>query len=285
MRFRPDLFVLGLLVAAVAAPAFAAPNPADYPLRVHIFTTSWNGSIYNGYHGFGRANLTDGADTHAMEYTFECNEHFMISDSGEASAAKWKKPGQAIEMLVGEIGSNKLHTCQLKVEMKDTVYARRNGLLEVLSQEDYKAREANREQHNAAIAPVDADPAHYPLQLAVLDMDWGEAMGGIVRGSGHANVRSGSEISSMDFVAECPVKFKATPDGRYFYAKWTREGSDMQILMHKLGDPTQAATCNLKTSVHTDVYVMQSAGVLKAVSQEKYKTMQTNDARAVPDSQ
>src|SRR6185312_1110460 len=285
MRLRNVGFIVfGLLVAAQAAPSFASPkNPADYPLRVHIYRTHWStGSegpyiyeFYNaGYHGYGRANLTDGAQTNAMEYTFECDTHFLKSDNGETYLARWKKPGHSIEMLVGTIGSDKMKSCQLKVTLKDTVYHKLNGEIISLTQEQYKAREADGAAREAAVNDVDADVSHYPMKLTLLSLDWGDRVNGMHHGSAQGNLIAGSQVSAVDMALACPTVIHTTAEGRFYPARWIKQGSELSILLHQAGDPGVVATCNVKASLHSDVYVLESAGVLKAVSQEKYKALQ-----------
>jgi len=285
MRLRNISFiVLGLLVPALAAPAFAAPkNPADYPLRVHIYRTHWSTGtdgpyIYEyfntGYHGYGRANLIDGAETNAMEYSFECDSHFLKSDTDEAYMARWKKPGQSIEMLVSTIGSEKVKSCVLKVTLKDTVYHKVNGEIISLTQEQYKARQADGVAREAAVSDVDADVSHYPMKLTLLSLDWSGRVNGMHHGSGQGNLIAGSQVSAVDMALACPTTIHTTAEGRFYHARWIKEGSEMSILLHQAGDPSVAATCNVKASLHGDVYVLESAGVLKAVSQDKYKSLQ-----------
>ena len=285
MRLRNVGFiVLGLLVPALAAPAFAAPkDPADYPLRVHIYRTHWStGSegpyiyeFYNaGYHGYGRANLTDGPQTNAMEYTFECDTHFLKSDNGETYLARWKKPGHSIEMLVSTIGSDKVKTCQLKVTLKDTVYHKVNGEIISLTQEQYKAREADGAAREAAVNAVDADVSHYPMKLTLLSLDWSGRVNGMHHGSAQGNLIAGSQVSAVDMALACPTTIHTTAEGRFYHARWIKQGSEMSILLHQPGDPSAAATCDVKASLHSDVYVLESAGVLKTVSQDKYKSLQ-----------
>ena len=283
MRLRSvGFFVLALLVPAIAAPA-APKNPADYPLRVHIYRTHWsNGTdgpyiyeYYNaGYHGYGRANLTDGPQTNAIEYTFECDTHFLKSDTGEAYFARWKKPGQSIEMLVSTIGSDKVKSCQLKVTLKDTVYYKHNGELISLTQEQYKARQANAAAREAAVTEVDDDVSHYPMKLTLLTLDWSSTTNGMHHGSGQGNLIAGPQVSAVDMALACPATIHTTPEGRFYHARWITEGSEMTILLHKPGEPAATATCDVKTSMHSDVYILESAGVLKAVSQKKYQSLQ-----------
>jgi len=106
-------------------------------------------------------------------------------------------------------------------------------------------------------------------------VDWSGTTNGMHHGSGQGNLIAGSQVSAVDMALACPATIHTTAEGRYYHARWIKEGSEMQILLHKAGDPTAAATCNVKASLHTDAYVLESAGVLKAVSQDKYRSLQT----------
>jgi hypothetical protein len=290
MKF-PRLFSLaaGCALAITVIPSASATTRAlaDYPLRVHVYSTNWHSNapyffsdidVSYGYQGYGRANLTDGTNTNAMEYTFACDHHFLRSDPDEAFPARWRKPDHEIEMLMGEIGSEKTTTCRMKVTLKDYVYHRLNGHLITLTQEEYKQREAHEAERAESLAPADTDGSHYPMQFSLLDVTWNPRNGGIYVGSGHGNLQTAQGLSSVDFDISCPVRVNTTPQGRFYSAKWVVEGHEMKILMRNLNDPSIAATCNLKTQVHSDVYIVESAGVLKTVSPEKYKALRAADA-------
>jgi len=284
MRLRRLVAFAALAVTFSLAGVFPAnasrPDPANYPLRVHVYSTRWGrdylltyyDSIGYGYHGYGRANLTDGSKTNAMDYTFDCEEHFLKSDSGEDYIARWKKPGKEIEMLVGIIGTDKVHTCRLHVTVKDYVYHRVRGTLETLTQEQYAQRESNEAARSASLAPEDADATHYPVKLSLLDVKWDPRYGGMYSGLGHGNVQTAGGPRAADIALSCPVTIGTTPEGRFYQGKWTVENEQMNILLHKIGDQTAAATCSLKTAMHEDVYVIDG-GVLKAVSPARYKAL------------
>jgi hypothetical protein len=283
MHARRSMVFASLLSIALLVPtiAKASKNVNDYPLHVHLFQVHWNGGGYWGYRGFGRGNLIDGTETHAIEYSFECNEHPMTSDGPEDYAAKWKKQGETVELLMGEIGSQKTHTCELKVTLKPYVFERRNGIMYTVSEDDYKRQMTARAARQADLAPVDRDSAHYPLKLTILNLNWSEREGGLRSGMGQGNLQTDKGLSAVDFSIECPVNIATNPDGRYYRAQWETEGEKMNLLLHNINDPNQAAVCHLKTVMHDDVYVRQSTGVLKAVSQEAYKQMGQASAPAV----
>jgi len=47
----------------------------------------------------------------------------------------------------------------------------------------------------------------------------------------------------------------------------------MALLLKIGGDSGGSYVCNLKTSLHTDVYVMDASGAVKAVSAEEYRSI------------
>ena len=65
-----------------------------------------------------------------MEFTYDCADHLMASSGNEAYPAKWKKPGQSIDVIFGEIGANpdSFHDCEFKVAEKQYVFAGRGEL-------------------------------------------------------------------------------------------------------------------------------------------------------------
>jgi hypothetical protein len=131
----------GLLVTA--HPAYAGKsNPADFPLRVHIF-------MFNGYShyyrpgggastsldevdGEGRANLYENSLPRGFDFSYQCSRRLMVSPGFETFMARWKKPGRELEILLPVMGGKpgEMNSCNLKVNMKqDTAYVRHNGLL------------------------------------------------------------------------------------------------------------------------------------------------------------
>ena len=131
MKRKCLVAVLVALSVFLGAPSVASAkrNLADYSLRIHIYGTNWHTDRW-GYHAFGRANLFDDKGVpHGVEYTYDCSEHMMASDGNEAYPAKWKKPGQSVEVVFGEIGASpdSLHACEMKISEKSFVYYRHAG--------------------------------------------------------------------------------------------------------------------------------------------------------------
>jgi hypothetical protein len=107
-------------------------NPADYPLRVHIFsrdqTTFYHNRSAEEAKGEGRANLFQNSEAHGIDFSYDCTEKLKASFGYETYPAKWKKPGQELVVLMPVFGkTNSFFTCNLKTDVKDFAYAASNG--------------------------------------------------------------------------------------------------------------------------------------------------------------
>ena len=97
-RLLPTM-ILGTI--AVFAPTMQAEshNPADYPLRIHIYrrseTTFYHNRQAEEAKGEGRANLFEGGEPKGLDFQFECDTKLQTSSGFETFPAKWKTPGQA----------------------------------------------------------------------------------------------------------------------------------------------------------------------------------------------
>ena len=121
---------LGIFAPATHAESH---NPADYPLRIHIYRR--NETTFYHYHqteeakGEGRANLFEGGEPKGIDFQFECDTRLQTSSGYETFPAKWKKPGQELVILQQQFGKANYDTCRLKVLVKDFVYVSHNGNL------------------------------------------------------------------------------------------------------------------------------------------------------------
>jgi hypothetical protein len=119
----------------LSAPATQAEshNPADYPLRIHIYrrneTTFYHNHQTEEAKGEGRANLFEGGEPKGIDFQFECDTRLQTSSGFETFPAKWKKPGQELVILQPQFGKASYDTCRLKVLLKDFVYVSHNGNL------------------------------------------------------------------------------------------------------------------------------------------------------------
>lgn len=145
--------LLATLSAAlpVAAAHAGTANPADYPLRVHIFQFNAHSHYYrvggvisslDSVDGEGRANLYEDSQPRGFDFSYSCNRRLMVSEGYETYLARWKKPNRELEILLPVLGGKpgQMDSCDLRVTMKqDLAYARHNGQLSEVPAADFKA--------------------------------------------------------------------------------------------------------------------------------------------------
>jgi hypothetical protein len=164
MKRKSLVATIAVLTLFLCAPAMleAKRALADYTMRLHIYQTSWSRNSY-AFHGLGRANLFDEKGVpHGVEFTYDCEDHLMYSSGNEAYPAKWKKPGQSMEVIFGEIGQkpDEFHACEFKVAEKPYVFYRSQQGLETESAQaflDYAAKHNNDGMPSTEV-PVSANP-------------------------------------------------------------------------------------------------------------------------------
>jgi hypothetical protein len=162
----------GLAVSVLLSTAvLAARNPADYPLRVHIFYHNgvshyWGpggARSLNEVDGEGRANLFENGEPRGLDFRYECEKRLMNSMGYETYPARWKKPGKELQILQPADGG----TCNLYVDVKpNVVYRRHNGNLEEEPAEKFKAWMVKHQydpEHGMDL-PVTAAPEPAPAQ-------------------------------------------------------------------------------------------------------------------------
>ena len=137
--------LLSLAALLFAASVLAEDrNPADYPLRIHIFrraeTTFYYHHSTDEAKGEGRANLFENGEPKGVDFQFECSEKLQTSSGYETFPARWKKPNEELVVLLPEFGKpNSFNTCHFKVMMKDFAYYSHNGVLNTEPSSAFKA--------------------------------------------------------------------------------------------------------------------------------------------------
>jgi hypothetical protein len=119
-------------------------NPADYPLRVHIFARNETTFYHNRYaeesKGEGRANLFANSEVHGIDFSFDCSEKLKASFGYETYPAKWKKQDQELVVLLPVFGkANTYFTCNLKTQIKDYAYLSHDGKMGSEPPAEFKA--------------------------------------------------------------------------------------------------------------------------------------------------
>jgi hypothetical protein len=106
-RVLPRVLMLASLWLVAPTVRAESHNPADYPLRIHIYrrseTTFYHNRQAEEAKGEGRANLFESGQPKGVDFQFECDTKLQTSSGYE--------------------------TCRLKVLIKDFVYVSRNGTL------------------------------------------------------------------------------------------------------------------------------------------------------------
>ena len=110
-------------------------NPADYPLRVHVFQFNSHSHYYHQaldvVDGEGRANLYESSQPRGFDFSYRCMERLRVSPGFETYPARWKKPNQTLEILLPVFGKpGAMEACEMKVDMKEMAYTRHNGGLD-----------------------------------------------------------------------------------------------------------------------------------------------------------
>ena len=144
---------------SVAAMA-ASHNPADYPLRVHIFHHNSVSHYYDlsleTVDGEGRANLFENGEPRGFDFRYHCDNRLMNSVGYETYPARWKKPGKEMEILLPAMGG----VCNFKVDVKESVvYRKHKGVVseELASRyKEWMIRHQYDPEHGKSI-PVEAD--------------------------------------------------------------------------------------------------------------------------------
>ena len=143
-RILPALFCAALVIPAIAVHA-DDKNPADYPLRLHIFNreemTHYHRGVEDFSRGTGRANLFANDEVHAVDFRFDCNQKIQSSIGFETYKAKWLKPGQKLAVLFPVFGvSGKYFTCDLDTDVKaDVAYFSKSGSINTEPAAAFKA--------------------------------------------------------------------------------------------------------------------------------------------------
>ncbi len=128
----PSLLLFPLLLAPAARAE--SKNPADYPLRIHIFrrseTTFYHQRMEEEAKGEGRANLFENGEPKGVDFEFECSQKLKTSSGYETFPAKWKKPNEELVVLMPQFGKlGSFDTCKFKVQVKDFAYFTKAGVL------------------------------------------------------------------------------------------------------------------------------------------------------------
>lgn len=143
MRF--SRFLCAALIFSSLWLSAESKDPADYPLRIHIFGRTQMTFVHNRAvdeaRGDGRANLFANGEVHGVDFSYDCSHQFRPSLGFETYPAKWKKPNQELVVLFPVFGkANAYFTCTLKTDVKkDTAYFMHDGRMDSEPSDRFRA--------------------------------------------------------------------------------------------------------------------------------------------------
>lgn len=173
---RVHLSFIGSVAACLlcSSPVLSAsPNAADFPLRVHIVQnnnhTHYSYRVLDWVDGEGRGDLYENGNPRGFDYAFRCDDRVMVSPGFETFPARWRKQDRELEFLQPVMGKpGAWRACTLKVDMKETVYIRRNGLVDEEPAAAYKQWMDKRQYdpEHGKNEPIASAPAQAPAPAA-----------------------------------------------------------------------------------------------------------------------
>lgn len=287
---RHTPFVLASLAFVLLLPAigFAAHNPADYPLRVHIFNHSGY-SHYYGYSGVrsledvdgeGRANLYENSQPRAFDFHYECEERLMNTMGYETLPARWKRPNAELEVLLPVSGK----ICKFHVAMKDGIaYHMSNGNFGEGPAEKFKVwmdKYQYDPEHgkNIPIKPTEVaasslDPASFPLRVHIFAHTGishyntpSQTAPEAVEGEGRANLYENSQPRAFDFSYSCVSRLLDSVGYDTYPARWKTPGRELEIMQ-----PATDKTCVLLTALKANVAYIGDTNHIEEESSAAFK--------------
>lgn len=109
--------------------ASASPDPAKYPLRIHIFRYVNSHSDIREPNrisdpkryikGMGQADLFEGGEPVGFQFNYECLVAMRASGGYGTFPARWKKRGKTLEILLPSAGlSGNVDGCDLQADLR-----------------------------------------------------------------------------------------------------------------------------------------------------------------------
>jgi hypothetical protein len=155
---------LGISTAALAS----GPDPADYPLRVHIMKFISQPRDTRGHKnlsdvpdfvdGRGVADLFENGEPQGFQFSFSCMGGMKASSGYGSFPARWKKKDKALEILLPETGKPwNMVSCELQAAMRPgLVFYWKDG---TLAEESAQVLKAWMEKHKYDPEKSEAEPA------------------------------------------------------------------------------------------------------------------------------
>lgn len=117
------------------------------------------------------------------------------------------------------------------------------------------------------------DPTKYPLKVHILRQNWAShnVRRSDYRASGWGNIWEGDSVHGFDFDYECSFGLRRTAHNQPYMAKWKKPRLRLTVLAGEIGKNNKYQECQLKTTMHEGVYILQAGGGISELSQDDYK--------------
>jgi hypothetical protein len=289
MRRISSLSLVALVFALMlTTQGFAAKNPADYPLRVHIFSHN-SISHYSGYGGVrslndvdgeGRANLYENSQPRGFDFQYVCDERLMNSMGYETYPARWKKTNVELELLLPVSGK----TCKFRVAMKDGIaYYKHDGNFGEEPAEKFKAwmtkyqydpeHGQNTITKPTEVAASSLNPADFPLRIHIFTHNGvshyatAQQTGPeLVEGEGRANLYEGSQPRGLDFSYRCQIRLMDSIGYETYLARWKTHDKELEVMQ-----PAVDKTCVINVAIKERVAYTNENGQVQLESATAFK--------------
>jgi len=255
----------GQVQTRMPAVPLANPDP-DFPLHVHILTVRWGGDTVHRYrsiqgemrggpgyyeptgsaHGFGAANLL-GNPAQGFYYAFDCGSSFQPnSQPQDFYQARWKRPGQSLEILMQPVGADRGELCDLKVSIKQLPF---DPAFSAAALPGSTIGGVIWNEPEIAFAEPDSD---YPVHLHIVS-GFRRVNSGGVQGYGTANL-VGDSPQGLDFNYNCTHGLipNAQPD-EIFQGHWVKKDKRLEILLQPIGS-NHIDRCQLDVTLKSSPY-------------------------------
>lgn len=116
------------------------------------------------------------------------------------------------------------------------------------------------------------NPADYPLKVHILQQAWGShnLRYNEYRATGRGNIWDGEAVHAFDFSYDCSFGVRRTARNQPYLAKWKKPNERLALLAFDIGKTDKYHECDLKTTVHPGVYILNDGGITE-MSQANYK--------------
>jgi hypothetical protein len=232
------LLYLMLLRQAPAVPAIV--SDPDYPLRVQLAQTGSSGAGVN-LSAWGHGNIL-GPPAEGFDYTASCNERFAPQPEGDKYfRARWKKQGLKLEILIQQLGSERISACELKIAVQEEPYDLKPSA----------PRMTMMPMARPAVPVTDPD-ANFPLRVQLWVRSSGSSSQMGSHAEGYGNIL-GATLTGFDFGNTCPIRLSMGRGGDTFQARWAEQGLRMEILVQEVGT-RQQNVCSLDVGIKSTPY-------------------------------